>query len=196
MAKEVLHHINSLSEVSPEELPESSRFLLEIKFSELSKHHLETQRYWTLAVVAALKANALEQARGARAKRVRQKLNTKVPSQRKLGIAASSTRSDRMGCIKQAPPATLTLSTPFNPHLPRSSGGILTQPRLLPAYGQIRGCASRIERILDVTFMSDATSLACYWPFNWPLANSNRYQRGRATSRMPGSTALFATLLW
>jgi len=118
MAKEVLHHINSLSEVSPEELPESSRFLLEIKFSELSKHHLETQRYWTLAVVAALKANALEQARGA------------------------------------------------------------------------------IERILDVTFMSDATSLACYWPFNWPLANSNRYQRGRATSRMPGSTALFATLLW
>ena len=88
MADKLLQHINSLSEVSPDELPESSRFLLEINFSELSKHHLETQRYWTLAVDAALKANALEQARGARAKRVRRELNTKVPSRWKLGIAA------------------------------------------------------------------------------------------------------------
>jgi hypothetical protein len=87
-ADELLQHINSLSEVSPDKLPESSRFLLEINFSELSKHHLETQRYWTLAVDAALKANALEQARGAQAKRVRRKLNTKIPSRRKLGIAA------------------------------------------------------------------------------------------------------------
>jgi hypothetical protein len=88
MADELLQHINSLSEVSPEELPESSRFLLEINFLELSKHHLEIQRYWTLAVDAALRANALEQARGARAKRIWRKLNTKVPSQWKLGIAA------------------------------------------------------------------------------------------------------------
>ncbi len=87
MADELLQHINSLSEVSLVELPESSRFVLEINFSELSKHHLETQRYWTLAVDAALKANTLEQARGARAKQVWRKLNTKVPSRRKLGIA-------------------------------------------------------------------------------------------------------------
>jgi hypothetical protein len=95
-------------------------------------------------------------------------------------LQLSSTRFDRMGCIKQAPPATLMPPTLFNPHLPRSSGGVLTQPRLLPAYGQVRGCASRIERILDITLMSVATSLACYWPFDWPLATSNRYQRGRA----------------
>jgi hypothetical protein len=88
MADKLLQHIHSLLEVSPEELPESSHFLLEIIFLELSKHHLKTQRYWTLVVNAALKANALEQARGARAKRVWRKLNTKVPSQRKLGIAA------------------------------------------------------------------------------------------------------------
>ena len=87
-ADKLLQHINSLSEVSPEELPESSRFLLEIIFSKLSKHHLETQRYWTLAVDVALKANALEQARGMRVKRVWRKLNTKVPSRWKLGIAA------------------------------------------------------------------------------------------------------------
>ena len=87
-ADELLQHINSLSEVAPDKLPESSRFLLEIIFLEFSKHHLETQRYWTLAVDAALKANALEQARGVQAKRVWQKLNTKVPSRRKSGIAA------------------------------------------------------------------------------------------------------------
>ena len=59
---ELLQHINFLSEVYPEELPELSRFLLEINFLELSKHQLETQWYWMLAVDAALKANALEQA--------------------------------------------------------------------------------------------------------------------------------------
>ncbi len=79
-ADELLQHINSMSEVSPEELPESSRFLLEKTFSELSKHHLETQQYWTLAVDAALKAHALEQAGGGRAKRVWRELNTKVIS--------------------------------------------------------------------------------------------------------------------
>jgi hypothetical protein len=52
------------------------------------------------------------------------------------------------------------------------------------------------ERILDITLMSDATSLACYWPFDWPMATSKQYQRGRAPSRTPGSAALFATLLW
>ncbi len=36
---------------------------------------------------AALKAKALESARGARAKWVRQKLNTKIPNRKKLGIA-------------------------------------------------------------------------------------------------------------
>ncbi len=36
---------------------------------------------------AALKAKALELARGARAKRIRRKINTKIPSKKKLGIA-------------------------------------------------------------------------------------------------------------
>jgi hypothetical protein len=37
-------------------------------------------------VDAALKAKALESAQGARTKRVRRKLNTKIPSRKKLGI--------------------------------------------------------------------------------------------------------------
>jgi hypothetical protein len=40
-----------------------------------------------LAVDAALKTKVLELAWGARAKWVRRKLNTKIPSRKKLGIA-------------------------------------------------------------------------------------------------------------
>ncbi len=82
-----MQQINILLDLAPEEVPEDSRFLLENNFSELSSYHLETQKYWTLAVDAALKAKALESARGARAKRVQRKLNTKIPNRKKLGIA-------------------------------------------------------------------------------------------------------------
>ncbi len=86
-AEEILHQINVLLDLAPEEVPKASQFLLEINFSELSKSHLEIQKYWMLAVDAALKAKALELARGAKEKRVRRKLNTKIPSRKKLGIA-------------------------------------------------------------------------------------------------------------
>jgi hypothetical protein len=51
-------------------LPDKEMFLLEINFTELSRYHTETQKYWTLAVYAALVAQNCEQARGARAKRI------------------------------------------------------------------------------------------------------------------------------
>jgi hypothetical protein len=82
-----MQQLNVLLDLAPEDVPKASRFLLEINFSELSTSNHETQKYWTLAVDAALKAKALESARGARAKWVRQKLNTKIPSRTKLGIA-------------------------------------------------------------------------------------------------------------
>jgi hypothetical protein len=67
-ADEILQLINEFSEVTPEEIPEDSRFLLKINFSELTKSHLENQTYWTLAMDAAIKAKALESARDAQAK--------------------------------------------------------------------------------------------------------------------------------
>jgi hypothetical protein len=83
-----MQQLNVLLDLAPEDVPKASRFLLEINFSELSTSNLETQKYWTLAVDVALKAKALESVQGARAKRVRRKLNTKIPSRKKLGIAA------------------------------------------------------------------------------------------------------------
>ena len=96
-AGELLQIINEFSEVAPEEIPEDSRFLLEINFTELTKSHLEHQTYWTLAMDAAVKAQELELARGARAKRARRRLNTKIAGRAKLGIIAVEQQIRRDG---------------------------------------------------------------------------------------------------
>jgi hypothetical protein len=67
-AEHLLKEIESFADLAPEDIPEPSRFLLEINFTELTKLHLETQKYWILVVNAALTANNRERARGARAK--------------------------------------------------------------------------------------------------------------------------------
>ena len=102
-ADEILHIINELSEVSPEEIPENSRFLLEINFSDLKKSHLETQTYWTLAMDATIRAQDLESARGARAKRIRRRLNTKIASRSKLGITAVEQQIRKDGMHRTSP---------------------------------------------------------------------------------------------
>jgi hypothetical protein len=45
-----------LADLAPEDIPEASRFLLEINFTELSKYYPETQKYWILTVNTALAA--------------------------------------------------------------------------------------------------------------------------------------------
>ncbi len=84
----MLRLIHDLSEVAPEDVPDESRFLLEINFSELAHSPIKTQTYWTLAMDTAMKATALESARGARAKWMRRRLNTKIVSRAKLDITA------------------------------------------------------------------------------------------------------------
>ncbi len=102
-ADEILQLINEFAEVAPEEVPSDSRFLLEINFSELTKAHLETQTYWTLAVDAAITAKTLELARGARVKRIRSRLNTKIASRSKLGITAVQQQIRKDGMHRTPP---------------------------------------------------------------------------------------------
>jgi hypothetical protein len=45
-----------LARTALEDVPAESQFLLEINFSKLSKFHTESQKYWILAVNAALTA--------------------------------------------------------------------------------------------------------------------------------------------
>ena len=87
-AEELMKEMESLADLAPEDVPEASRFLLKINFTELSKFHPETQKYLILAVNAALAAQNQERARGARAKRVHGQVNTKIPSRQKLGMVA------------------------------------------------------------------------------------------------------------
>ncbi len=56
----MMKEMELLADLALEEVPEASRFLLEIDFTELSKYHIETQKYWTLAVNAALVAQNRE----------------------------------------------------------------------------------------------------------------------------------------
>jgi hypothetical protein len=107
-ANKIMQQLNFLLDLAPEDVPEASQFLLQINFSELSISNIETQKYWTLAVDTALKAKALESARGARAKWVQRKLNTKIPSRKKLGIATIEQQICK-GCMHRAMVQTDTL---------------------------------------------------------------------------------------
>jgi hypothetical protein len=83
-----MQKIETLSNLAPEDVPKASRFLLEINFTDLSRFHIETQKYRTLAVNTAHTAQELDLARGARAKQAKQKVNAKILSRKKLGIVA------------------------------------------------------------------------------------------------------------
>ncbi len=97
-AEEIMREIESLSSLAPEDVPEVSRFLLKINFTELSEFHIETHKYWTLMVNAACTAQELNSARGTRAKQAKQVANTRIASRKKLGIVAieQQIRKNRM----------------------------------------------------------------------------------------------------
>jgi hypothetical protein len=55
-AEEIALELESLAGLAPEDVPSESRFLLEINFSDLNKSNVKTQKYWILAINAALTA--------------------------------------------------------------------------------------------------------------------------------------------
>jgi hypothetical protein len=80
--------IEELADTAPEEVPKKSEFLLEINFGNLTKSHIDNQHYWVIALQAAITAGQQMAAAGSRAKRIRHKVNLKIPSRTKLGITA------------------------------------------------------------------------------------------------------------
>jgi hypothetical protein len=84
--EDLLQNIAALSDISPEDIPDNCQFRLKFNFTKLTAAHLETQRYWTLAMDAAIAATHQEQQRGEKTKHIGRKLNRKIPSHRKLGI--------------------------------------------------------------------------------------------------------------
>ena len=96
-AEDISLELESLARLAPEDVPVNSRFLLEINFSNLIKSSLELQKYWILAINPALTAHQCPLARGARVKRIIDKVNRKLPSRTKMGIVAveQQIRSDQ-----------------------------------------------------------------------------------------------------
>jgi hypothetical protein len=86
-SEEILKEVKVLLDLAPEDIPEESRFLFKINYTNLAIFHIETQKYWTLAVWA-IHAKTLEQARGTCSKQIKQKNNSKIPSRKKMGIVA------------------------------------------------------------------------------------------------------------
>jgi hypothetical protein len=128
--EEIALELESLAGLAPEDVPAESRFLLEINFIDLNKSNVEAQQYWILAINAALTAQRCQLARGARAKRITDKVNRKLPSRTKLGIVAveQQIRSDQrhfLPCREE--------HTRFQESNQSSINGFFTKKRLHPA---------------------------------------------------------------
>ncbi len=171
-----------LTDLAPEEVPESSRFLLKINFTELSRYHIETQKYWTLAVNAALVAQNRKWARGARAKRIWCQINAKIPSRQKLGMVAieqqiqkdTMHQSTMQNSFNYATSHTQTSMESFTWKQPHSSAAL----SLLKLNKRMRKpdwpCTSE-------PIVSEATHLACYWLFNWTFPPDDLRPKGPGT---------------
>ena len=66
--EEIALELELLAGLAPEDVPAESRFLLEINFNDLNKSNVDSQKYWILAINAALTAQRRQLAGGARAK--------------------------------------------------------------------------------------------------------------------------------
>ena len=85
--KEMSAEIHRLAELDPDDVPNESKFLLEVNLGELTRTHIETQAYWVTAVTAARRAKARQSALSSRAKKSRLKHLGKTSSREKMGIA-------------------------------------------------------------------------------------------------------------
>ncbi len=117
--------------MSPEDIPEESKFLLEINFGDLTKSHIENQQYWIIALRAAITAGRRLSVAGSRARRIRHNINRKLPSRSKLGITAVE-RQIQKDCMHLA----ANDDTPFPNNEPGPS--ITTYLTMTDNFGQYR----------------------------------------------------------
>ena len=76
---ELLQEIDQLSHMEPDEVPEGSRYLLEVDFTSLANSSLERQSYWVLAIEAAAKAG-----------KQRGQLGRRGPAEGRLGMPSAA----------------------------------------------------------------------------------------------------------
>ncbi len=164
-SEDLLQDIAVLSDISPEDIPDSCWFLFEFNFTELTATHLETQRYWTLAMDVAIAARHQERQRGAQTKCIWCKLNRKIPSRKKLGITEveRQIRHNGMHCSP-----TSIVDSNFESHKQTTLMSLISkQPH--PSASLLTLKSNKCLRIPDWltrkvgTSSSEATNLTCFW---------------------------------
>jgi hypothetical protein len=157
--------VEVLSNLAPEDVSAESRFLLKINYIDLATFHMETQKYWTLAVRAAIHAKTLEQAGGARSKQIRRKNNSKIKSRKKMGIVAIKQQIRQDGhhkknlATKNQPGRRTATNLPLENSFSRGPIQRPSRQFLSPT----NSYASPTDSISKACNVSEATQLACYW---------------------------------
>jgi hypothetical protein len=163
--EDLLQDIAALSDISQEDIPDNCRFLLEFNFTKLTAAHLETQRYWTLAMDAAIAARHQERQREARTKCIRRKLNRKIPSRMKLDITEVERQIRHNGMHR---PPTSIVDSNFESHKQTTlTSLILKQPH--PSASLLTLKSNKRLRKPDWltckvgTSFLEPTNLTCFW---------------------------------
>ena len=185
-ADEIALELESLAGITPEDVPAESRFLLEINFSELNNSNVEMQQYWILATNAALTAQRLQRAWGARSKRIIDKVNRKLPSRTKMGIVAveQQIRSDQCHFLPRQEE-----HTHFQNSNQSSINGFFTKKCPHPA--AIVSLLKSNKRLRKPDWgnsipvrenVPEAAQLACYWLSNRTQSPLGLLPKGKTTS--------------
>ncbi len=153
-----LRHIPQAG-LAPEDVPAESRFLLEINVRDINNTNVETQQYWILAINAALTAQRLQRARGARSKRILDKVNRKLPSRTKMGIVAveQQIRSDQCHFLPQTD--YRTAREPSDPGDPDSNGGQPDGSHPIPSQPVISSPQNQVSMTNVYSIMEKQSSL-------------------------------------
>ena len=86
--EELNHTIRHMCDVNPRDLPQDSRFLLEIDGNDMSKESMLKKEYWVETMEAAVKAGMRKAMMGRRARRSKQKAARVIKRNEHLGVFA------------------------------------------------------------------------------------------------------------
>ena len=86
--EELNHTIRHMCTVNPRDLPQDSRFLLEIDANDLSKESMMKKEYWVETMEAAVKAGMRKARMGKRARKSKQKAVLRIKRNERLGVYA------------------------------------------------------------------------------------------------------------
>ena len=125
--------IEDLTDTTPEEKPEESKFLFEINLGNFTKSHIQNQQYWVIDIQAAITAGQRAAVAGSRGKRIRHTVNLNIPSRTKLGITAveMQIRRDHMHSTAEEDTFSLPTESTINKYLKKwpHPGAIFAQYR-------------------------------------------------------------------